>query len=376
MTRALPVTEGLGLAVSGGGDSMAMLHLLAPLRPRVATVNHHLRPEAALEAQMVAETCARLGLDHVTLDWHWDGRGNLSDAARRARRDLLAAWNPVVLLAHTQDDVAETFLMRLMRGAGVDGLSAMSPHFPHRGATFLRPLLTTSRVELRAHLTQIGATWAEDPSNQNPRYLRARTRAALRDLPQEAIAASARHLAEARLALDALADTWSPRAFTPDRGTLLWHPALFDAPTETRRRLLTRAILTLAPAPYPPRGEALTRLLMSLAKGAPATLAGVRFAKGRAFREARSLPAEVPVPQIWDRWTALAPPGCTLGALGPDLPATWRETGLPRAALAASPAIRRNGELLAAPFAGVNHSETMIRPCLPELMTVTAALSH
>jgi len=355
---------------------MAMLHLLAPLRPRVATVNHNLRPEATTEAAMVAATCARLGLDHTTLDWHWDGRGNLSDAARRGRRDLLAAWNPLVLLAHTQDDVAETFLMRLMRGAGVDGLAAMAPLFPHQGATFLRPLLTTARADLRGYLTQVGAAWVEDPSNQNPRYLRARTRTALRDLPGAAIAASARHLAEARAALDALADAWAPRALTPDRGTLLYHAALFDAPAETQRRLMTRAILTLAPAPYPPRGEALTRLLTALASGNPATLAGVRFAQGRAWREARSLPAEVPAGQIWDRWTATAPPGCTLGALGPDVPPTWRDTGLPRAALAASPAIRHEGTIISAPFAGVNHPETTIRPCFAELITVTAALSH
>ena len=157
------MTEGLGLAVSGGGDSMAMLHMLAPLKPRVATVHHHLRPEAEAEAALVAQTCARLGLQHTTLHWHWDGRGNLSDAARRGRRDLLAAWNPVVVLAHTEDDLAETFLMRLSRGSGVDGLAAMAPAFPHMGATFLRPMLDLSRKELRTYLRAIGAACASAP---------------------------------------------------------------------------------------------------------------------------------------------------------------------------------------------------------------------
>nr|WP_227754279.1 tRNA lysidine(34) synthetase TilS [Stagnihabitans tardus] len=372
----LPVTSGLGLAVSGGGDSMAMLHLLAPLRPRVATVNHHLRPEAEAEAAMVAQTCARLGLEHQTLHWHWDGRGNLSDAARRARRDLLAAWNPVVLLAHTQDDVAETFLMRLTRGAGVDGLAAMSPAFSHAGATFLRPFLHIPRATLRAYLTEIGAPWAEDPTNRDPHYLRARTRAALSDLPTEAIAQSARHLSEARQALDSLADLWAPKAFAEDRGTLLLRD-LAGAPPETRRRLVTRALLWLAPAPYPPRGEALTRFLAALAQARPATLAGTRFDGKRLYREARSLPPDVPASQIWDaRFTATAPPGATLGALGPDLPKDWRETGLPRAALASSPALRLEGRVISAPAIGVNQPETTIRPCFGEFLSLTAALSH
>lgn len=366
----------LGLAVSGGGDSMAMLHLLAPLQPKVATVNHHLRPEAEAEARMVAETCAALGLQHQTLHWHWDGRGNLADAARRARRDLLAAWHPVVLLAHTMDDLAETFVMRLTRGAGVDGLAAMSPVFRHGAATFLRPLLHLSRQDLRAYLRHRGLTWAEDPSNQNPKYLRARTRLALKDLPATAIAQSARHLAEARQALDALADLWAPRAFTEDRGTLI-PTALFQAPAETRRRLLARAVLWLAPAPYAPRGEALARFLQALQEARPATLAGTRFDGKRLFREARSLPPPVPADLIWDaRWMALAPRGAMLGALGPDLPKDWRETGLPRAALAASPALRLDGELISAPMIGVNQPETTIRPCLPSFTALTDALSH
>lgn len=357
---------------------MAMLHLLAPLRPRVATVHHHLRPEAEDEVALVAETCAGLGLDHSTLHWHWDGKGNLQDAARRARRDLLAAWNPVVALAHTRDDIAETFLMRLARGSGIDGLAAMSPTFAHRGATFLRPLLECSRAQLRAQLTEIGAPWAEDASNTNPKYLRARTRKALPALgiSSETLAGTARRLAEARQALDALADLWSPRAFAEDRFTLRV-TALPDAPAETQRRLLARAILWLAPAPYPPRAEALTRFLHALTAGRSATLAGVRFDRGHLFREARSLPSPCEAGKIWDaRFTAEAPPGTTLGALGEDLPADWRGHGLPRAALVSAPCLRRNGEIISAPSIGIHHPETTIRTLLPRFHPLTAALSH
>ncbi len=244
------------------------------------------------------------------------------------------------------------------------------------GATFLRPMLDLSRQELRTYLRAIGAAWVEDPSNQNPRYLRARTRKTLAglDISAQSIASSARHLAEARTALDALADLWQPRAFAQDRGTLIPQPALFDAPTETQRRLLARALLWLSPAPYPPRGAALSRFLAALAQGKPATLAGARFHAGRLYREARGLPPEIPAHLIWDaRFTATAPPGCTLGALGPEARAT---DGLPRAALAASPAIRRDGTLLAAPFAGLYHPEITLRPVTAGFAPLTAALSH
>ena len=115
----------MGLAVSGGGDSMAMLHLAAAsgLPVRVVTVDHGLRAGAAAEATEVGRICAGLGLPHEVLRWHWDGCGNLQDAARRGRRAVMADWAQrvgvgAVALAHTQDDVAETFLMRLARGAG------------------------------------------------------------------------------------------------------------------------------------------------------------------------------------------------------------------------------------------------------------------
>jgi tRNA(Ile)-lysidine synthase len=380
LIEALPVKTRLGLAVSGGGDSMALLHLAAPLGPEVATVHHHLRPEADAEVALVAATCARLGLRHHVLHWQAPPKGNLQDAARRSRRDLLAAWaGPearTVLLAHTQDDVAETFLMRLSRGAGVDGLAEMAGHFTHRGTPFLRPLLTASRADLRAHLRALGAAWAEDASNADPRYLRARIRATL-PLPPETLAQSARHLAEARHALEVLADLWQPRAFAATPFALAPRPDLFEAPPETRRRLLTRALLWLAPADYPPRGTALARLLEALAAGRPATLGGVRFDGKQLFREARALPPPVPPGALWDgRFTAQGPEEARLGPLGPDLPPDWRTFGLPRGALAASPALRCGEELLCAPAIMVNHPETTIRAVLPQFGPLTDALSR
>ena len=235
---------------------MAMLHLAvaAGLKPAVVTVDHGLRSESAAEAAMVGQVAASYELSHETLRWQgWDHAGNLQNAARTARRRLMAAWAlarsiGTIALAHTQDDVAETFLMRLARGAGVDGLAAMAPVWAEGGISWQRPMLSITRAELRLWLTANGFDWAEDPSNENLRFDRIKTRKALEILAPLGVdtarlADVAGHLAEARVALDALADLWAERTLTEVAGTVLIHADLWRAPAETQRRLLHRVIL-------------------------------------------------------------------------------------------------------------------------------------
>jgi tRNA(Ile)-lysidine synthetase-like protein len=189
----------IGLAVSGGGDSMAMLHLAAPwarvmgIRLWVATIDHGLRAESAAEAALVAQACTDLGLSHSTLKWDgWDGKGNLQASARAARHDLLGRWRGSVqhiAFGHTEDDQAETVLMRLTRGSGVEGLSGMSarqtisdtalPNLDSSAWTLLRPLLPTTRAELRHYLRVLHIPYVDDPTNDDLTYDRVKARKAL-----------------------------------------------------------------------------------------------------------------------------------------------------------------------------------------------------
>lgn len=367
----------LGVAVSGGGDSMALLRLLAGSgRPlRAATVDHALRDASAAEAAMVALACAGMAVPHDTLVWrHGAVRGNLQDAARRARRALLGDWAlrhgiAAIALGHTADDQAETVLMGLARGAGVDGLAGMRARWTEGGVTFHRPLLAVARADLRAFLSAEGQDWAEDPSNDDDRFARTRARRALAALAPLGIGTAAlgrvaANLAEARDALDAAAGRAFARMGRAEAGAVLLDRAgLAGLPAETARRILSGALRWVAGGAHAPRGPATGRVLEAVRAGRDATLAGCRIrardATAIIAREPRAVAGLVAATHApWDgRWRLAGPhaPDLHLAALGaaglracPD----WRATGLPRDVLAVTPAVWRGGSLVAAPLAG------------------------
>jgi len=378
----------LGVAVSGGGDSVALLVLMRDwaaargVRLAAATVDHGLREAAAAEAAAVAGLCARLGLAHATLRWDRAGAhadcGNLMQAARRARQRLLGAWAAeaglaAVALGHTREDQAETVLMRLARGAGVDGLSAMAPARRLGGTLWLRPLLSVPRAALRAELRARGLGWAEDPANADDRFLRARTRKALAALAPLGIdaaglAAVAGRMASARRVLAEAAREAAARLVRLEGGDLLIEAAGWAAlAAETQARLTGGCLAWLGAAEHPPRRAALERLMARAAAGQGGTLHGVRLthASGRLrlSRELRAVRGLEAAPgALWDgRWRLIAPAGAAtaglrIAVLGPEGLAAcpdWRATGLPRASLMASPAVWAGPTLVAAPLAGL-----------------------
>jgi tRNA(Ile)-lysidine synthase len=186
-----PLADGPGsilAAVSGGPDSTALMHALAAWRGagrpavRVATVDHGLRPDSPAEAEAVGAAARALGLDHAVLTWRGRPPGRVAQAAaRRARYDLLAAFAREVgathlATAHTLDDQAETLLMRLAAGSGPAGLAGMRAVTCRRDLLHVRPFLRVPKAALVATCQAQGWSYAEDPSNTDPRFARARWR--------------------------------------------------------------------------------------------------------------------------------------------------------------------------------------------------------
>lgn len=374
-----PPPTRLGLAVSGGGDSVALMHLASgwaeAQEVHVATVDHRLRPEAAQEAREVAQMAHALGLPHKILDWNgWDGQGNLQDAARRARRDLLATWAKsegldAILLGHTEDDQAETVLMRLARGSGVDGLAAMAPVSDLQGVTWLRPLLGHTRAELREWLRRSGISWIDDPSNDDLAFDRIKARQMLGHLQslgltRTRLVQTALHMQGARDVLEAATNKAERQLVRVEHGDVVIDSAGLDTlPDETRHRLVTRALCRVASTSFRPRLASLHKALTA----STATLHGCLMTRDkgvlRITREAQAVAhLRSPLGALWDgRWAIHSPHGTAtqgleIGALGatglaacPDREA-WC---LPRRSLLASPAVWHGTRLIAAPLAGL-----------------------
>lgn len=191
------------VALSGGGDSVALLHLLCeqlgPARLRAAVVDHKLREGSAADAQYAADIAAKLGVDTRVLELTWPEAANRAhETARRLRYAALCdearrVGARVIVTGHTRDDQAETVILRASRGSGMRGLAGMrafapAPLWPEGRELWLaRPLLGARRSELRAYLRAARAEWIEDPANENPIYARVRARAALADLDGEGL---------------------------------------------------------------------------------------------------------------------------------------------------------------------------------------------
>lgn len=281
--------ETIGLAVSGGPDSLALLLLAAAARPggvTVATVDHQLRPAAAEEARMVATLCARIGVPHAILPVSVaDDPAGLQAAARAARYAALGRWAseigaPVIATAHHLDDQAETVLMRLGRGAGVGGLSGIRrARAMDDGVRLIRPLLDWRKAELIAVCAAAGLIPADDPSNSDPRFDRTRARALLAGgwPAPERLAATAAHLADAEAALGWASEAEFARRVKIEQDGLTLDPA--GLPTELLRRLVMLALAQVGGS-WGGDGPAVGRLIDRLRRGDHATLGRVSVAPG------------------------------------------------------------------------------------------------
>jgi len=209
------------VAVSGGGDSMALVRMLAKNYVdkiiHAITVNHNMRENSAAEAEQVKAWLSDLpNVKHIIL--HWEDAKPLTgkmEAARDARYRLMAEYCrehgiSVLALAHHGDDQTETFFMRLARGSGLDGLSGMRETRPYNEhLTLWRPLLKHSHEELLQYCREHNIEWVEDPTNDNPDYTRTRFRKLRSLLGDEGLsvkrmATTANRIARAQDALETL----------------------------------------------------------------------------------------------------------------------------------------------------------------------------
>lgn len=290
----IPPDAAIGLAVSGGPDSLALLLLAAAARPgriEAATVDHGLRAESAGEAAMVNDLCAQLSVPHRTLlaDWPEPPVSNVQSAARAMRYRLLDEWAAerglsAVVTAHHADDQAETLLMRLLRGSGVAGLGGTRARRAlSEEVLLLRPLLAWRKAELEELVRAAGLSPVDDPSNRDPRHDRSRIRQLLSTsswLDPARLALSASALRDADEALDwALAPLIGSR-IRREEETLIIEP--FDLPRELRRRLLLAAFAELGAAQ--PRGADLVRAMGVLESGGTATLSGLKLSGGERWK--------------------------------------------------------------------------------------------
>ncbi len=280
----------IGLAVSGGPDSLALLllaHAAFPGAIMAATVDHGLRPEAAKEAAYVAQICAERGIAHDILKPETPIAGNIQSAAREARYALLDKWADAnslrwIATAHHADDQLETLLMRLARGSGIAGLSAIR----ESNGRVIRPLLGFTKEDLIAVCSAYEIRPCEDPSNANMDFDRVQVRNWLQSAPGFFDAARiSRTVSALREAHDAL--EWMAAKFEPERivviearGTTLDPSGL---PPEIVRRLLIRALQSQDPQ-VAPRGDTIDRALETLHAGGKLTVGDLLCTGGTLWR--------------------------------------------------------------------------------------------
>lgn len=307
MTR-LALQDGgiVACAVSGGPDSMALLYLLSRwgkdhgARVAAFTVDHGLRAESAGEAKTVGEwTCIFPDVTHEIL--RWEGvkpESRILEEARAARYALLSdamarTGAKHLFVAHHQDDQAETFLIRLAKGSGLDGLSGMREVQAFGdGKWIVRPLLGATKADLVAVCEKNAVPFVVDPTNKNEAYLRPRLRAAQSILEEEGLSSkrlsvTARRMLRARDALDSMAADLRKRAARAGRGdgVVLDMALLREAPEELALRVFLSVMDDLRPdADYGPRMEKAENLLERFLRDESfngATLGGCIFAIDR-----------------------------------------------------------------------------------------------
>jgi tRNA(Ile)-lysidine synthase len=318
----------LAVAFSGGADSTAMVLLAARWAKRrggevlAVTIDHGLRPESAAEAKLAQSRIRALGVAGKILRWkNNQPSSGIQNAARMARYELMSGWcrrNGILhlLLAHHQEDQAETMLHRLGRQTGADGLAGMARIRETADVRLLRPCLNVSRNRLQAVVGAHGVDWVEDPSNQDQAYARVRLRNLLPALEVEKISpvslgGTAHRLAEVRQSMEnQMALVLANSAEMSSLGYVrIDRAAIIDTEREIARRILERLLGSVGGNLYPARRYAADHLLDDIRQNShfkARTLAGCRIIQKKddilVVREAARCPVQKVTLGGWLDW--------------------------------------------------------------------------
>lgn len=323
--------EVIAVGVSGGADSLALVLMmneeLSVLGKKVIalTVDHRLRMESSEEAAYVSKIMVEYKIEHHILTWEGDKpTSGIEEAARLARYQLIQDWCvdhkvKSLAVAHHLGDQAETFLMRLQRGSGLDGLCGMSSISNWANLTILRPLLNTNPQILKDYLSHKNIKWVEDPSNQSEEYLRVKTRKFLPFLDQklgismERIVSTMETLAQSRSYLQEQTDDFIKNSVKN------WASAGYSVPLkflqnlhqEILFRVLGCLIREVGERHYAPEAEEVLRLMTMLNsdnfKGC--TLGGceILFSQNKIWIVPELKIREIIPKKAWDEYTQLHP---------------------------------------------------------------------
>ena len=276
------------VGVSGGADSLALILLLKaysekyPCTLFAITVNHQLREDSLEEARYVAELMKKYGIEHHILDWNGEKpQAGLEEAARKARYALLAEFCkkntvPNLLVAHHKRDQAETFLMRLQRGSGVDGLSGMAEisEFDNN-LKLIRPLLEFMPEELKQYLKEKKVEWKEDSLNECEDFLRVKVRKFLPELEDriglsiERLAKTSNVLSRTRDYLEKQTDNFIKNnvKFFGEKVLKISIQQLQNLHEEILFRVLAKLLKETAERDYIPESEQIQRICDSIKSG-------------------------------------------------------------------------------------------------------------
>ncbi|WNJ98980.1 tRNA lysidine(34) synthetase TilS [Thalassospiraceae bacterium LMO-JJ14] len=349
-------TPHVAVAVSGGADSTALVYLAHAWAEKLGgylsalIVDHGLRPESAGEAALTAERLRARGIRAHILEWTGAKPDTgIQAAARQARYTLMDDWCRRqgvlhLMLAHHADDQAETFMMRVRRGSGPDGLAAMAPVRMLSACRVLRPLLGFPKSRLNATLEAEKIDWLEDPSNVNPKYARTAIRNELAASGADVgdIVIGTRRFARARRALETETARWLAQYAELDPAGFIRceRAALFELDEDIRLRVLARMTHCIGGKTYAPEIAAVERLMAKMGAGQGGTLGGARFEPAArilsVYREARNLPASRPLMAgitFWDGRFIIQLPESLTGASAhpwsPVLGADWPKSARP-----------------------------------------------